>query len=1108
MKKLLAGVCLMLCFGCKTEKDVTQNTRFTYVPSSKTGVKFKNTLTSTNDFNIIQYLYFYNGGGVAAGDINNDGLADLYFTANQGPNKLYLNKGNFKFEDITEKSKAIGSGNWTTGVTMADVNGDGWLDIYVCGVGKYKGFFGINQLYVNNGDLTFTEMSKDYGLAFQGFSTHSAFFDYDNDGDLDMYLLNHSVHSVRAYGDVSLRNQSDPLAGDRLFRNDLNPSGTPHFTEVTAVAGIFSSQVGYGLGVGISDLNNDGWADIYVSNDFHENDYLYINKGDGTFSQVLEKSVGHSSRFSMGNDIADVNEDGWNDIVTLDMFPSDERVIKTTAGEDNFEIFQYKLRFGYHPQVSRNTLQMNQGPVDVDGGLLFSDVAPMAGVAATDWSWASLLADFDNDGSKDLFITNGIVGRPNDLDYINYISKDSAQRFLSDQELFSKMPPGDVPNVMYKKDAGLSFTDVSGEWIGDSPSLSNGAAYADLDNDGDLDLVVNNINAEAFLMRNELGDSSKYLKIKLEGPAGNPFGTGTKVKVYSGEKAFHREAFATRGWLSSVEPTIHVGLGIGNVDSVRIIWPGGKTQLILNPAVNSTITAKIGDATAQWSYRKPSQQTMLQRVDAIEWKHDENDFNVLESQRLIPQMNSTRGPCIVVGDINGDRLDDVFLGGGQGQGGSIFIQTAAGKFVLKPQPAFDEDKRSEITAAAFFDVDGDRDLDLMVGSGGEQFLDKRILLRLYYNNRGVFTKAAAKENLQKFYLNTSCIAPADVDKDGDMDVFVGGGVVTNRYGMNSDSFILINDGKGNFTETPKAFEGSKRPAGIVQTAAWADFDKDGYPELVIAGEWMPIELWRNKKGVLARDRDYIQGQSGWWNALAVTDMNADGTPDIVGGNFGKNSRLQIYQKSETDTSSSSDYIGMVVSDVDGNNSLDHIITYQRNGVRYPVLSRDQLVRQVPSMKKKFLRYSDYARASVSDVLGSIIPEERKVTSFSSSYIETRAFDSLHYMFAHEMLPPEANSFPVYAIHAADFNGDGVKDILLAGNQYSVQPEIWRQDAGYGMLLLSGPESFRAVTPQQSGFVVKGEVRSIQSLTTASKEQLILVGVNNDSLVVFKKRSKK
>ena len=559
-REVLFTACLIVTF-VSCEKKEQHDTLFHKLSSDQTNISFENRLTDSDDFNIIEYLYFYNGAGVSIGDINNDSLPDIYFTSNQGDNKLYLNKGNLRFEDITATAGVAGVGNWKTGVTMADVNGDGFLDIFVCGVGSYKKFNGRNQLLINNGDLTFSDMTEKYGLSFQGFSTQGTFFDYDNDGDLDLYLVNHAVHTKRSYGEAMLRFESDLLAGDKLYRNESTPGGDPHFVEVTKEAGILNSHIGYGLGVGVSDLDLDGDLDIYVSNDFNENDYLYINQGNGTFAQELENSIPHSSRFSMGNDIADINNDGMTDIFTLDMLPKDEEIIKTTAGEDAYEIYEFKLGYGYHYQVSRNTLQLNRG-LNADGKLMFSDIAPLAGVEATDWSWAPLLADFDNDGYKDLFVANGIVGRPNDLDYINYISTDSAQRYFTDEQLIKQMPDGKVENQFFKNMGNRTFRPVAREWIVDEKTLSNGAAYGDLDNDGDLDLVVNNVNEPASIYRNDLPrDSGNFLKVVLEGRGANRFGVGARVAVYAGRETIVQEQIPTRGWLSSVDNRLHVGLG-------------------------------------------------------------------------------------------------------------------------------------------------------------------------------------------------------------------------------------------------------------------------------------------------------------------------------------------------------------------------------------------------------------------------------------------------------------------------------------------------------------------------------------------------------------------
>ncbi len=1084
-----------LLISCSNNKD-SEKKLFQELPADQTGIDFSNVLIETDQFNIIEYLYFYNGGGVAVGDINNDGLVDLYFSSNQGSNKLFLNLGDFKFKDITDNAGVAGLGNWKTGVTMADVNGDGYLDIFSCGVGGYKKFDGRNQLLINNGDLTFTDATEEYGLAFQGFSTQSSFFDYDNDGDLDMYLVNHSVHSVRSYGDVLLRNQSDQKAGDKLYRNELIPSGINQFTEVTSQSGIHNSQVGYGLGVGIADLNNDGFLDIYISNDFHENDYLYINQGNGTFKQELEKSIPHSSRFSMGNDIADINNDGWQDIVTLDMLPSDEHVIKSSGGEDPYEIFQFKLGFGYHYQVSRNSLQLNRGITPYQK-LAFSDIAPLAGIEATDWSWGPLLADFDNDGLRDLFVANGILRRPNDLDYINYISSDSAQRFLSDQAMIDKMPSGKVANFFLKNNGDLTFDNVSDTWAILNPTFSNGAAYADFDNDGDLDLVVNNINAPAAIYKNSASEFLNYISVKPKGISPNTFGIGTKLIVYSGKQSLTQELIATRGWQSSSDYSMHVGLGISNeVDSMIIIWPGGKFQKIKTIQANQTIHVNQSDAQGNWYSTNTPENTFLKADNSIAFTHYENEFTGFEDERLIPHALSMQGPKMAVADINGDRLDDLFIGGGRGQTGTLFIQDRSGKFIKSSQVAFDADSLAEDTNAAFFDANGDGKQDLVVVSGGQEKEGnyQQLIPRLYLNNgNGIFKKASGA--IPEIYLNASCVKPEDFDGDGDLDLFIGGRVVAGQYGVAPQSYFLINNGNGKYSD-----ESLRLPTtsfGMVSDAIWSDFNKDRKPDLILVGEWMPITFLLQDQNGHFVDRTYEYGfekSSGWWNTIEQADLDSDGDLDYLVGNAGLNSRLRA---------SVSEPVELWVGDIDSNGSYDPIMTYYNNHQRYPFVSKDQLVKQVPPLKKRFLKYEDYKHVQLEDIIPSERMHEfihRKAEMFTSIWIENKGNQNYQ---IHE-LAIEAQMFPIFSFAVQDINRDGHVDILAVGNWQAVQPELGRQDAGYGIVLLGDEKDhFSPLCISKSGFWVPGEGRDIEVILNGKEKSRIIVSRNHDSVLMFR-----
>jgi hypothetical protein len=1091
----------LLLLSCRKEEKATESRLFQHVPPSVTGIEFINRLEESDDFNIIEYLYFYNGAGVAIGDVNNDGLSDIYFTGNQQPGKLYLNKGDFRFEDVTDRAGVSGTGNWKTGVTMADVNGDGFLDIFVCGVGNYKDFRGRNQLFVNNGDLTFTDRTDEFGLSFQGFSTQAAFFDYDNDGDLDMYLLNHAVHTSRSSGDIWLRFQSDPLAGDKLYRNDLIPGGKTNFREVTSGAGILSSQIGYGLGVSVSDVNQDGLMDIYVANDFHENDYLYINQGDGTFAQQLEKAVGHSSRFSMGTDIADINNDSRPDIITLDMLPKDEAVIKTTAGEDPYEIFQFKLRSGFHYQFARNALQLNRGKT-ADGTPLFSEIASLAGVEATDWSWAALLADFDNDGYKDIFITNGIERRPNDLDYINYINDDSIQQFAGDKSLIERMPYGRVKNVFYRNRGDLTFEDVSESWIDSAPSLSNGAAYADLDNDGDLDLVVNNINEEAYVLRNsDASDSSQYLSLNLAGNTANRFGIGAKVFVWSGGREFFQEVSPVRGWLSSVDYKVHFGLGNARqADSVLVVWPDLKYQLLTAVNAGRPLTLDQADAAGNWrtDMEQPKPEPDLTRLEDLPWRHRENSFVAFNVERLIPHMVSTQGPLISVGDINGDRLDDFYIGGAAGQPGSVFLQQK-GKFSKSDQLSLSLDSLSEDAGSALFDANGDGALDLVVVSAGQELRGREPELqpRLYLND-GTGKLRREVQNMPPIFVNASCVKPADIDNDGDLDLFIGGRVIAGEYGKDPPSFFLINDGKGRFSDaTSRLFpdgSGGATTPGMVTDAVWVNLNEDDKPDLIAVGEWMAVTvLIQTDSGTFVDQTEkYGLGKTnGWWNTVCADDFDGDGDTDLVVGNLGLNSRLRASRVNP---------VGLFVGDIDGNGSPDQILTYFNEGEQYPCVSRDQLVKQVPSLKRKFLRYSDYANVRLEDIIEQDNPDhiQKQVYMFESVYLENREG---HFLIT--PLPAGAQMFPVFAFCSEDVNKDGNTDILAVGNLNAVQPDFARYDAGYGLVMYGdGKGNFREDHSFASGFVATGEGRDIKTLRTADGRTLILVSRNNDTLECF------
>jgi len=1114
------GAVLLHC-SCRQKTQ----TLFEKLSPRQTGVTFANTLVEEPLFNSVNYLYFYDGGGVAVGDLNNDGLADIYFTANAQPNRLYLNKGDLQFEDITKKAGVEGErGGWMTGVTMADVNGDGWLDIYVCR-SNYLDKKGANQLFINNGDLTFTERAAEYGLAFAGLSRQAAFFDYDRDGDLDMYLLTHSVHSKKTYGRAEkLRPVRDEEAGDKLYKNENG-----RFTNVAAAAGIYESPLGYGLGVAIGDLNGDGYPDIYIANDFHEDDYLYYNNGDGTFTEALRQSMGHTSSAAMGNDLADFNNDGLLDVVTVDMLPEQEKIRQSSVTADAYDIYDAKLSFGYYHQLRRNTLQLNRGPAANDNAAsktkihLFSEIGQLAGIHATDWSWAPLLVDLDNDGHKDLFVTNGIFRRPNDLDYVNYIKQPETQALIGRQdptappvpiardklaEIVRHMPSVPQANYAFHSNGDLTFENRAAAWgLGDA-GFSSGAAYADLDNDGDIELVVNNVNAPAAIYKNLLYQNAKdslrthYLKVRLNGRAQNTFGIGAKVVLHNRDKIFFQELMPTRGFQSSVEPMLNFGLGnIAHLDSLEIIWPTGEYQVLKNLAANQTLTLRQTDAVEAYNYslRQPAPAIFHEATPEIrlDYAHQENTFMEYNREPFIPHFLSTEGPAFAVADVNGDGLEDLYLGGGKHQAGRVFLQNRRGEFAAIDDSVFIRDSLSEDVDAAFFDADGDKHPDLYVVSGGNEFLGNAEPLRdrLYLNiGNGRFRKA---ENLlPEIYANGACVKPADIDHDGDVDLFVGSRSVPWQYGVTPESYLLINDGRGKFTDETSSRAPNLSGVGMVTDAVWADLSKDGFEDLIVVGEWMPVAVFYYEGGRLidVTQKYGLQNTHGWWNTVAAADFNQDGCVDLVAGNLGLNSILKASQDKP---------VQLFIHDFSGDGKPEQILTYYNGEKSYPLALPELMFSHIPTLRSKYPAYANYAGRSVQDIFPRAQLEAatvRTATEFASLLLLNQGDET----FRPTPLPMEAQLAPIYAILIGDFNRDENQDVLLGGNFYGAPPEQGRYDASYGGLLLgNGAETLAPVSLQSSGFAVTGEIRQIKAVQTAAGGTLIIAARNNDKVVIFR-----
>jgi enediyne biosynthesis protein E4 len=1122
MKLLNIITCLAVAItGCKQREK-----QFQKLSSGETGISFTNTLTESSQHNVLTYEYFYNGSGVASGDLNGDGLPDLYFTGNQVPAKLYLNKGSFKFEDITAAAGVTGKNGWRTGVSFADVNADGKLDIYVCYSGFGDDAMRANELFINggndkNGVPSFKESAAAYGIDAPGtYTSQALFFDYDRDGDLDMFLLNHANGFYSPFFNTTrLRNLRHSQFGNRLYQNNNGK-----FADISDKAGIYGNGINFGLGVAASDLNNDGWPDLYVSNDFEEQDFCYINNRDGTFKEVCKKLFGHISRSTMGLDIADYNNDLLTDVVTVDMLPEDNRRQKILQGADQYDKYMLMVDSGYGHQNSRNMLQLNRG-IGQDSLPVFSEIGQLANVSNTDWSWSALLADFDNDGLKDLFVSNGFLRDYTNLDFVKYDVANAMQQAVAEGkdistrekyqqnmplfDLIKKMPSSKVGNYAFKNKGDLSFSNETKNWGLDESGVSSGAAYTDLDNDGDLDLIVCNNNEPVWVYKNnaEKFSANNFIKIKLAGAAQNKFAIGAKVIVTIKDKTQLQELYPVRGYQSSVDYVLNFGIGKETaVNNVKVIWSDGKQTVVAKPAINKLLTI---DAAGELLPTEPAEnkKTLFNDITAtagIDFVQHENVYVDFKRELLIPYQLSKQGPKMCRADVNGDGMEDIFIGAPAGQSGVLYLQDKEEHFIKSISQPWIADAVCEDIGCTFFDADNDGDPDLYVVSGSNEWIHPGTELqdRIYINSgKGNFTKT--EKALPNEIYSGSCVAATDFDKDGDMDLFVGDRTVPGNYPMNGGNILLRNDynkqtGSIHFTNATKQLAGEPLfNAGMVTDAVWNDLDKDGWVDLIITGDWMPIKIFKNNKGSFTdiTGQSGLNNSDGWWCKIIPADIDNDGSMDFIAGNLGLNTQFK-----PTATEPLTTY----AADFNGDGKFDPIFTRFVQGKPYLFNSRDELAEQIPTINKKFLKYADYADANIDNLF-----EKQQIDNAKKFYIKNTSTSFLRNngkgIFTAISLPLEAQFSPVNGILYNDFDGDGKKDILTAGNFFPFRVQQGRCDASTGSLFKGdGKGSFETVNINATGLLLQGDIRDMMEVK-GEKGTVIIISKNNGALQVIQNR---